>query len=168
MKKTFISSIFLFGFGAYFFYTHLTTAATANTSSTITQNNSITPTPITSPESSSTTRSPVVVKPVAPSVPKKSIGQYVDGSYIGSVADAYYGNIQVSAVISGGKLTDVTFLQYPNDRGTSISINRQAMPILRSEAIQAQSAHVNGVSGASDSSTAFEESLAVALARAKA
>lgn len=94
-------------------------------------------------------------------------GQYVDGTYIGSVADAYYGNIQVQAVISGGKLTDVIFLQYPNDRGHSVSINNYAMPILKSEAIQAQSAQVNSVSGASDTSAAFQESLASALSQAK-
>jgi uncharacterized protein with FMN-binding domain len=74
----------------------------------------------------------------------------------------------VKATISGGKLTDVTFLQYPNDRNTSVYINQQAMPQLRAEALQAQSAKVDGVSGASDSSAAFVQSLASALAKAKA
>src|SRR5579872_2833652 len=76
------------------------------------------------------------------------LGQYKDGTYTGSVADAFYGNIQVQAVISGGRITDVVFLQYPNDRGTSIEINSQAMPFLKQEAIAAQNANVDIISGA--------------------
>lgn len=95
-----------------------------------------------------------------------SPGQYKDGTYTGSVADAYYGNIQVQAIISGGKITDVQFLQYPNDNGTSHMINTQAMPYLRQEAITAQSAQVDIVSGASDSSQAFQQSLSSALSQA--
>lgn len=96
-----------------------------------------------------------------------SASHYKDGTYTGSVADAYYGNIQVQATVSGGKLTDVQFLQHPNDNPTSSFINSQAMPILRSEALQAQSANVQGVSGASDSSAAFQQSLASALQQAQ-
>ena len=82
------------------------------------------------------------------------------------MADAYYGNVQVQAVISGGKITAVNFLQYPNDRSNSIRINTQAMPYLQQEAIQAQSAQVDGVSGASATSAAFVQSLTVALNQA--
>ncbi len=92
---------------------------------------------------------------------------YKDGSYTGTVADAFYGNIQVKAIISGGKITDVQFLQYPNDQGNSIEINTYAMPILTQEAIKAQSSNVNIVSGATDSSAAFIQSLADALTQAK-
>ena len=101
-----------------------------------------------------------------PSVPSSS-GQYKDGTYTGSTADAYYGYIQVQAVIRGGRLTDVKFLQYPSDHSTSVFINTQAMPMLRSEALQAQSANVDIVSGASDSSVAFQKSLSSALAKAQ-
>lgn len=93
-------------------------------------------------------------------------GKYKDGTYTGSVADAYYGNLQVKAVISGGKITDVQFLQYPNDRGNSIRVNTQAMPYLKAEAIQIQDSNVDTVSGASYSSKAFRESLASALKQA--
>lgn len=98
--------------------------------------------------------------------PQQAQGQYKNGTYTGSVADAFYGNVQVRVSISGGKLTDVQFLQYPNDRSTSIAINTQAMPYLKQEALQAQSANVQGVSGASDTSAAFQQSLASALAQA--
>lgn len=93
--------------------------------------------------------------------------KYKDGEYTGDIADAYYGNVQVKAVITGGKITDVVFLDYPHDRRTSISINTQAMPYLKSEAIQAQSAIVDTVTGATATSQAFKESLQSALTKAQ-
>jgi len=95
-------------------------------------------------------------------------GQYTDGSYIGTSADAYYGTVQVQAVISGGKIVNAVFLNYPQDRSTSRQINSQAMPYLIQEAIAAQSANVDIVSGATDTSQAFQQSLASALSQAKA
>ena len=92
---------------------------------------------------------------------------YKDGTYTGATADAFYGTIQVKATIQNGKIADVQFLQYPNDRMRSIAINTVAMPNLKQEAIQAQSANVNVVSGATDSSNAFKQSLADALNQAK-
>ncbi len=103
----------------------------------------------------------------APSMPKTKTGQYTDGSFTGSPFDAYYGTVQVQAVVSGGKITDVKFIQYPNDRSNSRYINGQAMPLLTQEAVQAQSAQVDGVSGATFTSQAFQQSLASALALAK-
>jgi uncharacterized protein with FMN-binding domain len=91
---------------------------------------------------------------------------YKDGEYVGDVADAFYGYIQVKAVVENGQLSDVQFLQYPNDRQQSILINRYAMPILRQEALQAQTARVDVVSGATDSSFAFIQSLTSALSKA--
>lgn len=93
-------------------------------------------------------------------------GSFKDGTYTGSTEDAFYGLVQVQAVIQGGKITDVTFLQYPNDNRTTQFINSQAMPMLKSEAIQAQSANVSIISGASDTSTAFQRSLSSALSQA--
>lgn len=104
------------------------------------------------------------------STPSASPGQttnaYKDGSYTGSVADAYYGNIQVQVIISSGKITDVKFLQHPQDNSNSVYINSQAMPYLKQEAIAAQSSRVDIVSGATDTSYAFVQSLAAALAKA--
>ena len=91
---------------------------------------------------------------------------YKDGQYTGNAADALYGYIQVKAIISGGKIVDVQFLEYPNDRQNSIYINSQADPMLKQEAIQIQSAHVDIISGATDSSNAFIESLTNALNQA--
>ncbi len=93
---------------------------------------------------------------------------YKDGTYTGSVDDAQWGNVQVQAVIQNGKIANVVFLQYPDDRSRSIEINSYADPQLVSEAIQAQSANVDIVSGATDSSDAFIQSLTDALSQAKA
>ncbi|HVA96027.1 MAG TPA: FMN-binding protein [Candidatus Acidoferrales bacterium] len=92
---------------------------------------------------------------------------YKDGSYPGSAADAFYGTIQVRATVLNGKITDVQFLQYPNDSSHSVEVNQSAMPVLKQEAIQAQSANVDIVSGATQTSQAFKESLAAALSQAK-
>jgi len=93
---------------------------------------------------------------------------YKNGSYTGSQADALYGTVQVKAVIQNGRLTDVQFLSQPTDRRRSQSINSQATPILKQEAIQAQSANVQAVSGATLTSEAFVQSLQSALSQAKA
>jgi uncharacterized protein with FMN-binding domain len=101
------------------------------------------------------------------SVPVSVSGNYRDGEYVGDLSDAFYGNVQVKAVVKGGRLSDVVFLDFPRDRGTSIEISNLSMPILRSEAIRVQSANVDIVSGATQTSMAFIESLKSALNKAK-
>jgi uncharacterized protein with FMN-binding domain len=93
-------------------------------------------------------------------------GQFRDGTFKGSSANAYYGRVQVSAVVKGGQLVAVNVLQYPNDRRTSRYINGQALPMLKQEAVQAQSARVDTVSGATLTSNAYRQSLAAALSAA--
>lgn len=100
--------------------------------------------------------------------PASSAVSYKDGSYTGKSSDAFYGFVQVRATITSGKLTDITVLDYPQDRDTSIQINDSALPQLKQEAIQAQTAQVDGISGATDTSKAFTESLGDALAQAAA
>ena len=93
---------------------------------------------------------------------------YKDGTFTGPAVDAYYGNVQVEAIIQGGKITQVKFLDYPHDRRTSQMINNQAMPWLNSEAITAQSAQVDIISGATFTSEGFQQSLQAALTQAGA
>ena len=130
----------------------------------------ITPTPTPKPIPAPTpkpTPTPVPQPAPIPTPNPTPIAMYQDGTYTGNSVDAYYGFIQVRATISGGKLTNVSFLDYPQDRSTSRMINGQAMPILAAEAIRAQSANVDIVSGATDSSIAFRDSLGSALITAK-
>jgi len=110
---------------------------------------------------------PTPVPAAPPLPPPKPKGRYRNGAFTGDIMDAYYGNVQVDAVIKGGGVSDVQFLDHPQDRSRSIAINEYAMPILTSEAIQAQSANVDVVSGATATSDAFVQSLRSALAQAK-
>lgn len=91
---------------------------------------------------------------------------YRDGTYNGDVTDAQWGYVQVQVTVQRGKVATVQFLQYPNDRDRSVMINQYADPILIQEAVQAQSAQVDIVSGATDTSLAFMQSLGQALGQA--
>jgi len=111
-------------------------------------------------------QTPIATSNTAVSAVDLNESMFLDGTFTGSVEDAYYGNIQVQAVIQNGKIVDVIFLQYPNDNRTSIQINTESNAYLKEEAIAAQSASVNIISGASDSSFAFRKSMASALSKA--
>ena len=104
--------------------------------------------------------------PATPTLIPAPSGGYKDGIYTGSVADAIYGKLQVVVTISGGKITDVSFPVYPNNPGHSSQVSAFALPQLKQEAIASQSANVNIVSGATQTSQAFQQSLAAALAQA--
>ena len=93
---------------------------------------------------------------------------FSDGTYLGPVVDAYYGVVQVQAIIKHGRLDMVDVLRWPADRDTSVTINENALPKLRQEAISAQSAEVDIISGATLLSNAFIQSLDVALKKARA
>jgi uncharacterized protein with FMN-binding domain len=75
-----------------------------------------------------------------------------------------YGVLSVAATVSGTKLVSVSIASI-DDGGSfhSESIDQQAIPILEQEALQAQSASIQGVSGASYTSAGFEQSLQSAL-----
>ena len=104
-----------------------------------------------------------------PRVPETPVSSgYVDGVYTGRRESAYYGVVQVQAVAQGGDLVDVHILTYPNDNGTSRSINRAALPRLIRESLQDQGAQVTLVSGATFTSEAFHLPLHGALRRALA
>ncbi len=104
--------------------------------------------------------------PEPPTATATPSGRYVDGVYAGSEADAGWGYVNVSVTITNGEVTDVAILEYPNHRNRSQEINYYAMPELIQEAIQSQSAEVDIVSGATDTSFAFIQSLDFALQQA--
>ncbi len=108
------------------------------------------------------------VLPPSPAPTPLAKKTYNDGQFVGNVADAYYGNVQIKAAIQNGKITDVQFLQYPNHGGHTMEVSQQVMPMLTSEAIQAQNANVDIISGATQTSQAFRESLGNALRQAAA
>jgi uncharacterized protein with FMN-binding domain len=117
-----------------------------------------------SPVTTATTPPPVKVPVKTP--PPVTKNKYKDGTFTGDVTDAFYGNTQVAAVISGGKITDVQFIVYPNDRQTSSNISQKAMVKFKSEVIAAQSAQVNLISGATQTTQGFIDSMKTALTKA--
>jgi uncharacterized protein with FMN-binding domain len=76
--------------------------------------------------------------------------------------------VQVQVVISGGKITDVKTIQYPNGHQQSVFINEQALPMLRGEVLQAQSAQINIIGGATFTSESYAQSVQAALDVARA
>ena len=93
-------------------------------------------------------------------------GAYKDGSYTSPSTSLIYGNLQISVTIAGGKIADVKFLQYPNTPQHSLDMSNMSTPILKSEAIAAQNANVDIVSGATQTSQAFQQALQSILTQA--
>jgi uncharacterized protein with FMN-binding domain len=121
---------------------------TQNTPSTITSN--------TNPSSQPSTPSPIQ----GPS--------YKDGTYTGKDFQNPYGDVQISIVISSGKITAVNLLNMPSAEQRSKYLTSMAGPLLKSQTISAQSAQIDGVSGATYTSQSYQQSLQSALDQAKA
>lgn len=89
-----------------------------------------------------------------------------DGTFTGDDVNTRFGSVQVQITVSGGKITDVSALQLTDTDRRSIQISNRAAPILRSEVLQAQSARVSQVSGATYTSDAYLQSLQSAIDQA--
>jgi uncharacterized protein with FMN-binding domain len=114
---------------------------------------------ITPPNLSKTT---LIAIDTAVPAPAKPVG--VTGSFTGSVANTRYGPVQVKIVVKNGKIIDAQAVQAPS--GSNDRYTQKAVPRLRQQTIAAQSANVQGVSGASFTSYGWYESLASAIAQA--
>ncbi len=91
-----------------------------------------------------------------------------DGTYTGDTSTNRWGPVQVEITVSGGVITDVSVLQYPDDDHKSVEINERALPTLIEEALAAQSSDVDTVSGATYTSDSYRESLQTAIDAARA
>ncbi|MEU4237342.1 FMN-binding protein [Actinoplanes sp. NPDC026619] len=112
------------------------------------------------------TTSPDAGSPSAgsPSAGSPSAGSSGSGqTFTGSVAQTRWGPVQVSITVSGKKITDVAVPTYPSENGRDVEINARALPILRQETLDAQSADIDTVSGATVTSDGYLESLQAAL-----
>ncbi len=92
-----------------------------------------------------------------------SSGSSTTKTYTGPVVENPYGPVQVEVAEKGGKIVDVKALQLPTEHARSQEISEQVAPMLRTEALQAQSAEINVVSGATYTSEGFASSLQAAL-----
>ena len=114
-----------------------------------------------------TTAAPTTVAPTtaAPTTAAPTTAAVVTArTATGGSVNYSYGVLSVAATVSGTKLVSVSIASI-DDGGSfhSESIDQQAIPILEQEALQAQSASIQGVSGASYTSAGFEQSLQSAL-----
>jgi uncharacterized protein with FMN-binding domain len=88
----------------------------------------------------------------------------VNGSFTGPAVFAKYGDVQVKITVVNGRITDAVAVKAPsgrNDRWTNM-----AVPILKEQTLKAQSANIQGASGASYTSYGWYTSLQGALAQA--
>lgn len=92
-------------------------------------------------------------------------GNQCNGDTIASPAASFrFGVIQLQTTFTKSNvLCKVFVLQYPNDRRTSIAINNFALPIYDQEAVQANSANIRAVSGATYSWQAYVAALQAVL-----
>jgi hypothetical protein len=81
----------------------------------------------------------------------------------GESVQTRWGPVQVRVTVAGGRITDVTAVTYPQDNPRDQQINSSALPELRSEALRAQGADIDTVSGATYTSDGYRESLQSAL-----
>jgi uncharacterized protein with FMN-binding domain len=86
-------------------------------------------------------------------------------SALGSDVQFGYGMLDVQVTVSGTRITDVSVPSLQTAEPTSQQITEQAIPVLRSEALAAQSARIDAVSGATYTSEAYAQSLQAALDR---
>ena len=84
----------------------------------------------------------------------------------GGVAQTQWGPVQVQLTIKGGTITDVSVLQQPSGNPQDDQINSYALPILIQNTLNAQSAQIDMVSGATVTSTGYVQSLQSALDQA--
>lgn len=98
------------------------------------------------------------------SIPRPSTAaRKPSGSVTGALVQTPYGDVQVRVAFTGRHITDVRALRLTDSSGTSVSISAQAEPILRQEALAAQSAQIDMVSGATYTSEGYVQSLQSAI-----
>jgi uncharacterized protein with FMN-binding domain len=97
-----------------------------------------------------------------------SAGTLKSGRFTGSVVQIPFGNVQVQVTVQGGRITDAQMVQMPTAHARSQMISQYVAPILRQEVLQAQSAQINLVSGATYTSEAYAQSLQAAIDQAVA
>jgi uncharacterized protein with FMN-binding domain len=88
----------------------------------------------------------------------------INGTFTGPSINVNYGNVQVKITVVDGRITDAVAVKAPsgrNDRWTNMEV-----PILKAQTLAAQSANIQGASGASYTSYGWHTSLQGALAQA--
>lgn len=102
---------------------------------------------------------------VAPSATAATTTKSINGTFTGPAVFVQYGNMQVKITVVNGRITDAVAVQNPG-QGRNARYTNMALPVLKQQTITAQSANIQGVSGASYTSYGWYKSLQGALADA--
>lgn len=94
-----------------------------------------------------------------PAAPQTAAAKTVAGPAV----QTRWGPVQVQITVSGSRVTAVDVLQVPSGNRRDVEINVEAVPVLTQEALQAQSADIDSVSGATVTSDGYTASLQAAL-----
>ena len=132
-------------------------SATSAPSPTTTTTTTIGPAPGSTAQTSTPATTPAPTTPTT-NVPRAR-------TVTGDPVDNQYGTVQVQVTLQGNQITDIVALQMPDGHRRSVEISEQAEPALRQEALQAQSAQIDIVSGATFTSQSYAQSLQSALDR---
>jgi uncharacterized protein with FMN-binding domain len=81
----------------------------------------------------------------------------------GPAVQTMFGLVQVRVELAGHRIVDVRAIQLPSDFALSQQISNTSGPVLRQEALAAQSARIDVVSGATYTSRGYQQSLQAAL-----
>ena len=136
-----------------------TSAATAAGKPVATKNAGATKTPASANSAASNSATPTAAATTAPATAAS-----INGTFTGPSVNVNYGNVQVKITVVNGRITDAVAVKAPtgkNDRYTNM-----AVPTLKAQTLKAQSANIQGASGASYTSYGWHTSLQGALAQA--
>ena len=134
--------------------------STAETSSSSASSSTKSSTTSSSPATSSATSS------ATPTASATSTTATKSGTYTGDSVQMRYGPVQVQITVANGKITAIEVLEVPMNDHRDQEINSQAVPILNSEVLSAQSADIDMVGGATITSQAYIQSLQSAIDQA--
>jgi uncharacterized protein with FMN-binding domain len=112
----------------------------------------------------SASASPATTAGPSSTVPSSAGKKARSRTAVGPGVNYNFGVVSVRVTVSGGKIVKIGIASLQDDGNPrSQFIDQQALPILEQEALQAQSANIQGVSGASYTSAGFTQSLQSAL-----
>jgi len=120
--------------------------------------------PVATPDASPSPSATTAPSP-SPS-PSPSGPAAINGTFTGSDVANRFGDVVVRVVISNGHISDVQAVTLPTDRAESAYISSVVGPMLRTEVLQAQSANIDIISGATYTSQSYAQSLESALQQA--
>jgi uncharacterized protein with FMN-binding domain len=141
--------------------TSSSSSASASASATATATKSARPTKSSGAVGETTAPATQAPATTAPSTTSKTS---INGTFTGPSINVNYGNVQVKITVVDGRITDAVAVVAPsgkNDRYTNMSV-----PTLKKQTLAAQSANIQGVSGASYTSYGWYTSLQGALTQA--